>query len=70
MTARFAWNHRSSYRRHIAADREGFPNIGTMMFLPFLRVVPMHLTIGLAAALGMQGTLAGVVILIARVKQG
>ena len=40
------------------------------MFLPYLRVVPMHLTIGLAAALGMQGTLAGFVILIARVKQG
>jgi len=58
MTAGFVWNHRSSYEQHIAADREGCPNIGTMMFLPYLRVVPMHLTIGLAAASGMEGTLA------------
>ncbi len=58
MTAGFVWNHRSSYEQHITADRQGCPNIGTMMFLPYLRVVPMHLTIGLAAASGMEGTLA------------
>jgi hypothetical protein len=55
MTAGFIWNHRSSYQQHIAADREVCPNIGTMMFLPCVRVASMHLTLGLAAASGMEG---------------
>lgn len=41
----FVWNHRFSYRQNIEADSAGTPNIGTLMFLPYLRVVPMHLTI-------------------------
>jgi hypothetical protein len=41
----FAVNHVFSYRYNHAADRHGTPNIGTLMFTPYLRIVPMHLTI-------------------------
>jgi hypothetical protein len=41
----FAWNHRYSYQQNIEADATGTPNIGTLMFLPYMRIVPMHLTI-------------------------
>lgn len=41
----FAWTHRYSYQQNIEADATGTPNIGTLMFLPYLRIVPMHLTI-------------------------
>lgn len=32
-------------RYHIEADKEDKPNIGTIMFIPYLRVVPMHIFI-------------------------
>lgn len=41
----FAVNHWQSFARFREADRQGSPNIGTLMFLPYLRVVPMHLMI-------------------------
>ncbi len=41
----FAWNHRLSFQQNVAADRQGTPNIGTLMFLPYVRIVPMHFTI-------------------------
>ncbi len=41
----FLANHAYSLFHNIAADRRGRPNIGTMMFLPYARIVPMHLTI-------------------------
>jgi hypothetical protein len=34
-----------SYRYNRDVDRQGTPNIGTLMFVPYLRIVPMHLTI-------------------------
>lgn len=43
--ASFAWNHRLSFQQNVAADRQGTPNIGTLMFLPYARIVPMHFTI-------------------------
>ena len=54
----FAWNHRASYQRNIEADRRGTPNIGTLMFLPYARIIPMHITIILGAALGGHSVLA------------
>ncbi len=52
----FAINHFFSYRYHLEVDRRGTPNIGTLMFTPYLRVVPMHLTIVFGAlALGATG---------------
>jgi hypothetical protein len=44
-TAAFALNHLWSYRYNCALDRQGTPNIGTLMFTPYLRIIPMHLTI-------------------------
>ena len=41
----FALNHIYSYRYNREADRRGTPNIGTLMFTPYLRILPMHLTI-------------------------
>jgi hypothetical protein len=54
----FAFNHAFSYRHNREADRRGQPNIGTMMFTPYLRVIPMHLTIVFGAvAMGTSGVL-------------
>lgn len=43
--AGFALNHFWSYRYNREMDRQGTPNIGTLMFTPYLRIIPMHLTI-------------------------
>lgn len=57
-TVVFAVNHYFSYRYHREVDASGTPNIGTLMFTPYLRVVPMHLTIVFGAvALGSAGVL-------------
>ncbi len=41
----FAFNHYFSYRYNRDLDRRGTPNIGTLMFTPYIRIIPMHLTI-------------------------
>ena len=41
----FALNHFWSYRYNREVDRQGTPNIGMLMFVPYLRIIPMHLTI-------------------------
>jgi hypothetical protein len=41
----FAINHGYSMRHNLARDAGGRPNIGTLMFLPYARIVPMHATI-------------------------
>lgn len=57
-TVVFAVNHYFSYRYHREVDASGTPNIGKLMFTPYLRVVPMHLTIVFGAvALGSTGIL-------------
>lgn len=48
-TLAFGLNHFWSYRYNAEADRTGTPNIGTLMFTPYLRVIPMHLTIVIGA---------------------
>ena len=44
-TLAFLVNHAYSMVHNIERDRRGRPNIGTMMFLPYARIVPMHLVI-------------------------
>jgi len=44
-TVAFGLDHLWSHRGRAALDRQAVPNIGTMMFTPYLRIVPMHLTI-------------------------
>ncbi len=41
----FAVNHGYSLVQNIRRDGRGKPNLGTMMFLPYARILPMHLTI-------------------------
>ena len=51
----FVLTHRTSFRRNLEHDRKGCPNIGTLMFLPYARVVPMHLTFILGLSMGYTG---------------
>ena len=48
----FWFSHRASFREHVEADLRREPNIGTLMFVPYLRVIPMHLTIILGMGMG------------------
>lgn len=48
----FAFSQHQTYRVQHAADLRGRPNLGTLMFLPYVRVLPMHLGIILGSALG------------------
>ncbi|MEM7284448.1 MAG: DUF6498-containing protein [Pseudomonadota bacterium] len=41
----FAVGHWFSFRTNVEADLKGRPNLGKMMFLPYARIIPMHLTI-------------------------
>ena len=52
----FALSQRRTYEDQHAADLRGRPNLGALMFTPYLRVLPMHLTIIFGA--GGQGTAA------------
>lgn len=59
LVATFAWGHANSYRRNRGAEDTVPVNLGTAMFLPYLRVIPMHLTILFGGvALGGGGTWA------------
>ncbi len=48
----FAYSQRQTCAVQQAADRMGKPSLGALMFLPYLRVIPMHLIILTSAALG------------------
>lgn len=41
----FFLGHAVSFFENVRADLRGRPNLGTMMFLPYARILPMHLTI-------------------------
>ena len=44
--------HQLSHREHVQADLGNTPHIGTLMMMPYARIIPMHLCIVLAAPLG------------------
>lgn len=48
----FYLNHRYSYFHYREQDQNRTPNIGTIMFFPYARVVPMHITIATGNAIG------------------
>lgn len=52
----FVLSQRQTYTEQHAADLRGRPNLGALMFTPYLRVVPMHLAILLGS--GSSGTSA------------
>lgn len=41
----FFMNHLYSFKHNLAEDARHKPNIGSMMFFPYLRIIPMHMTI-------------------------
>lgn len=43
--ASFIFTHARSYRDNVEANLSSKPNLGTLMFMPYLRVLPMHLVI-------------------------
>ena len=47
----FLWSQYEEHRRQVERDRATMPTVGLLMGLPYLRVIPMHLTLffGLAA---------------------
>jgi len=55
LTVSFVITHRASYQRIMTADQQGRPNIGGVMFLPYLRIVPMHLAIIIGLSAGYHG---------------
>ena len=48
----FAGHQAYSTAKKIALEREARPNLGTMMFTPYVRILPMHLTIIFGGILG------------------
>lgn len=53
----FVFSGYAAWRRNVALDARGKPNIGSLMFLPYLRVVPMHFMIGAAVGGGFDSLL-------------
>jgi len=50
--AMFALTQRQEHLRQVETDRGLRPNIGAMLFLPYVRVVPMHVIVLVGAAMG------------------
>lgn len=50
--ASFVLSQRATFAAQHTADLRGKPNLGSMMFTPYLRVVPMHLAIIAGAGVG------------------
>ncbi len=48
----FLFNHTFSYHYNKERDAAGCPDIGNMMFFPYLRIIPMHLIIFIGAYFG------------------
>lgn len=48
----FWLSHLKSAREHRKADLAGKPNIGTLMMLPYVRIIPMHLIFIFGSILG------------------
>lgn len=48
----FLLAHRQSHREHVEADLAGRPNLGALLFMPYLRVLPMHGVILVGASHG------------------
>lgn len=48
----FVLSQRSTYAMQHAADLRGRPNLGKLMFMPYVRILPMHLGIILGSGLG------------------
>ena len=54
----FFLSHGASFRQNHEQDLRGRPNLGKLMFLPYARIVPMHLTIIFGGALASDSVFA------------
>ncbi|NOX16999.1 MAG: hypothetical protein GXO87_01800 [Chlorobi bacterium] len=54
----FAINHYYSYKHNLERDSARVPNIGTLMFFPYARILPMHLTIIFGGAFSKGSTIS------------
>ncbi|MDX1696728.1 MAG: DUF6498-containing protein, partial [Thiohalobacterales bacterium] len=61
----FYFNHRFSYLYNRSHEQDRVPNIGSIMFFPYIRIIPMHLMIvaGGTLAAGSQGALLAFLLL-------
>jgi hypothetical protein len=59
----FFVNHLFSFRHNLESDRRQKRNIGVIMFFPYARILPMHLSIAAGAA--MKATTGGLLIFLA-----
>ncbi len=57
----FYFNHRYSYDYNKERDQSRKPNIGVIMFFPYARIIPMHLTIAAGDSFG-AGTKAALLL--------
>jgi hypothetical protein len=55
MAAIFVANHLFSFIHNRKWDSDTKPNLGTVMFFPYARIIPMHLTILFGVPLGLAG---------------
>ncbi len=62
----FIFNHRFSFKYNLEQDLNRKPNIGRIMFFPYIRIIPMHLTIILGGLLA--GDSIGALILFLMLK--
>lgn len=60
----FYFNHRFSYRYNRERERDTVPNIGNIMFYPYVRIIPMHIMIVLGSRFLGDNTLALVMFLL------
>lgn len=63
----FVAGHGYSFYQNVRADLERKPNLGVMMFLPYARIIPMHLVILLG---GRAGDGMGMLLLFSGLKTG
>ncbi|HEV7716935.1 MAG TPA: DUF6498-containing protein [Steroidobacteraceae bacterium] len=66
LSVSFVMSHGASFRQNLAADVRGRPNLGALLFLPYLRILPMHLTLIFGRAIGGDG--AGALLLFGVLK--
>ena len=62
----FYLNHRFSYRYNREQEQDRVPNIGSIMFFPYIRIIPMHLMI--VAGVTVFGGSAGALIVFLLLK--
>lgn len=58
----FLASHAFSLRRNLASDAAGCPSIGILTFMPYARILPMHLVIISGVAAGAATGTAGVLV--------